>query len=192
MRSGCATDALLRIDPATDTIAGSVPVELAPVFYRLAFGAGRVWALGSESFVGDTVIGLDPASGSITSFPAGGSVADLTYAFDALWLTIPASGSVLRLDSATGEARELLTGLPSPTQITAGLDSLWVTLHGAEEDEARSGDPQVARIDPATNAVTVSYESEPEIHAIQGPLTEAFGSIWTVNIEEDTVYRLTP
>jgi streptogramin lyase len=230
----CAADGLVRVDPATDTIASTVPVELASAFYRLAFGGGRVWALGSDSSVGDTVVALDPATGSTTRHPAGGSVTGLTYAFDALWLAIPGSGSVVRLDPVSGETRELVAGLPSPTQITAGADSLWVTLHGGEEDEAAPGDPQVARIDPATgevvttfsiggsprggvdvlageqgvwvrgtrpwlvridpatNTVTATYDSEPDIHAIQGPLTEAFGSIWTVNIEEDTVYRLKP
>ena len=230
----CAADALVRIDPDTDSIDATVPIKGAIAFYRMAYGAGFVWALGSESFVGDTVIALDPAAHTTTAYPAGGSVGGLAYAFDALWLTIPGTGSVLRLDPATGETRELVTGLPSPTQISVGPDSLWVTLHGGEEDEAGPGDPQVARIDPgsgeilaqlaiggsprggvevlatgdavwvrstrpwlaridpATDVVVETLGAEPEINAIQGPLTEGFGSIWTVNIEEDTVYRLRP
>ena len=230
----CAADALLRIDPDTDSIAASVPIKGAPAFYRMAYGGGMVWALGSGAFAADTVIRLDPTTQVTTSHPAGGSVGGLTYAFDALWLTIPGNGSVVRMDPATGETRELISGLPAPTQITAGPDSLWVTLYGGDEEQAGAGDPQVVRldpetgeviaeiavggsprggvdvlagedgvwvrstrpwltrIDPATNTVIEALASEPEIHAIQGPLAEAFGSIWTVNIEEDTVYRLEP
>jgi len=40
--------------------------------------------------------------------------------------------------------------------------------------------------------VVETIASEPEIHATQRPLAEGFGSIWTVNIEEDMVCRLTP
>ncbi|MET0773699.1 MAG: hypothetical protein ABWZ82_11480 [Candidatus Limnocylindrales bacterium] len=230
----CAADGLVRIDPATNAIADVVPVELARAFYRLAFGGGKVWALGSEASVGDTIVALDPATGMLTSTPAGGPATGMTYGFDALWLALPRSGSVIRLDPETGETTELVTGLPSPTQIVAGADSLWVTLHGGQEDEARPGDPQVARIDPATgdviatfsiggsprggvdvlagedaiwvrgtrpwlaridpdtNLVVETFGSEPSINAVPGPLAEGFGSLWTVNIEEDAVYRLTP
>lgn len=229
----CSVDGLVAVDPATNAISTTVPVKLAGLFYRLAVGAGRVWALGSTSFLGDTVIGLDPATGTTVSHPAGGSIGGLTHAFDALWLTLPNAGSIVRMDADTGETKELVTGLPAPTQIIADGDSLWVTLYGGE-DYAPTGDPQLVRLDPATgaieaeltigasgrggvdlaagsegiwvrntqpwlamvdratNAVTARYESGPDINRIQGPLVEAFDSLWTVNIEEDAVYRLRP
>jgi streptogramin lyase len=230
----CAVDALVRVDPSTDSIVSSVPIKGSMSYYRMAYGGGMVWALGSGAFVGDTVIRLDPSAETTTSHPVGGSVGGMVYAFDALWLTVPGAGSVVRLDPATGETREWVTGLPAPTQIAAGQEDLWVSLYGSDEEQAGPEDPQLVRIDPisgevvaelmiggsprggvdiwageeglivrstrpwlarfdeASNSLVETIVSEPDIHAIQGPLTVAFGSIWTVNIEEDVVYRLTP
>ncbi len=227
----CAVDGLVRVDPATNAIATTVPIRGAQAFYRPAFGGGFVWALGSTSMVGDTVIRLDPATEKTTSFPVSASVGGMAYGFDALWLALPGSATVLRLDPASGETTELATGLVSPRSIAIGTDGLWVSLHGGGEDQARPGDSQVARIDPAsgevlaeivvggspqlgvelwadsdgvivrstnpwlarideaTNEVVDPLTYEP---AIQGPLTVGFGSLWTINIERDVVYRIKP
>ena len=225
----CAADALIRVDPATNGITDTVPIKGAQAFYRPAFGGGMVWALGSTSMVGDTVIRLDPATSETTSFPVPGSVGGLAFGFDALWLAMPGEGTVVRLDPATGAAEVIASGLVSPKSIVAGTDSLWVSLHGGSEDQAQPGDPQVARIGPsngevlaeieiggspqfgvelwpdadgvlvrstapwlarideATNEVVDRVVSEP---AIQGAVTTGFGSIWTINIERDVVYRV--
>lgn len=232
----CAADALIKVDPGSNAIVDSVPVNGVggAYAYRPAYGAGVAWFLGNGSFRGDTVIALDPSTKRTTSYPAGGSVFSMTFAFDALWLTVPGKGAVVRLDPATGETRELVTGLPAPAAIVAGEDALWVALYGGE-DAPSAGDPQLARIDPAsgevvaelavgqapkygldlwagdssvlvrgtrpwltridaaTNTIVNSLISEPDISAVQGPLTVAFGSIWTVNIElEEMVYRIAP
>lgn len=225
----CTADGLARIDPATNEIADRVPVSSGQGFYQPAFGGGMVWALGSDGFVFDTVVRLDPSSKETTAFTQAGSVGGLVYAFDALWLTIPAEGSLVRLDPATGETRVVARGLEAPTGISAGSDSLWVSLYGAEGGEAAAGDTQLVRIDPesgetvatfaiggspkggvstwaddetvlvrsttpwlvhidpATNEVTERLSAP---NAVQGPLTVAFGSIWTIEIERDVLYRL--
>jgi hypothetical protein len=56
----CASDALVRVDPATNEITDTVPIKGVQAFYRPAFGGGMVWALGSTSKGGDTVIRLAP------------------------------------------------------------------------------------------------------------------------------------
>lgn len=227
----CAADGLVRIDPATNTIAATVPIKGAQAFYRPAFGGGMVWALGSTSKVGDTVIRLDPATQETTSFPVPGSVGGLAYGFDALWLAMPAEGTLVRLDPATGTTEVVASDLVSPKSVVVGTDSLWVTLHGGPEDQAQPGEPQIARIDPASGEVLAEIEvgGAPQLgvelwadadgvlvrstnpwlaridestnevidavtneQAIQGPLTVAFGSIWTINIERDVVYRVSP
>ena len=47
----------------------------------------------------------------------------------------------------------------------------------------------MVRIDPATNEIVETITSD---QAVQGPLTVAFDSIWTVNVEHADVFRLTP
>ena len=49
------------------------------------------------------------------------------------------------------------TDLPNPTGIVAGPDSLWVSLHGANEDQAGAGDTQLVRIDPESGEVTAEF-----------------------------------
>jgi streptogramin lyase len=227
----CAVDGMVRVDPTTDSIVSTVPLVGVQKAYRPAWGDGRLWLLSATSFVGDTVISLDPTTETTMSYalddPAGG----LVHAFDALWMTVPSTGSVARLDSATGQVDVVVRGLPSPNQITAGAGSIWVTLFGGE-DRAAAEDPQVARIDPVTGdvvaeiavggfpqgGVDVSVSDErvlirsttpwltvldpitgavvetivdgPDGSASQGPITQAFGSSWTVNLEEDRLLRL--
>ena len=227
----CATDSLVRIDPASNDIVDSVPVTSGQAFYTPAFGGGMVWALGSASFVSDTVVRLDPTTNTTTEYQQNGSVGGLVYAFDALWLTIPADGTVARLDPATGVTNVMADGLEAPKGIVAGPDSLWVSLYGADGGEApadvtqlvrldpvsgeilaefaiggspkggvetwagedavfvRSTSPWLTRIDPATNEVVETMTSE---NSVQGPLTVAFDSIWTVEIERNVIYRLRP
>jgi hypothetical protein len=66
---------------------------------------------------------------------------------------------------------------------------VWV---GEEDVLVRSTMPWLTRIDSATNMVVETVDAGTDVSAIQGPLTVAFGSIWTVNIEEDSVFRLSP
>jgi streptogramin lyase len=154
----CSADALVRIDPATNEITDSVPIEGGKLGYRPASGAGMLWFLGSGSFVGDTLIGLDPGAKSVKTYPQAGPVGGMAYAFDSLWLTIPGDGTVARFDPVTEETDVMTTELPNPTAIVAGPDSLWVSLHGANDDSAAPGDTQLVRIDPDSGEVTAEYE----------------------------------
>ncbi len=227
----CAADALVRIDPATNTITDTVPITGAQSAYRPAAGGGYLWFLGSGDFVADTVIALDEGAKSTRTFAQSGTVGGMTYAFDALWLTIPGEGAVVRFDPVTEETEVLTTDLPNPKGIVAGADSLWVSLHGANDDSASAGDTQLVRIDPESGNVTAEFaiggspqagveawagdeavyvrsttpwmvridpatneiaETITSDQSVQGPLTVAFDSIWTVNLEHPNVFRLTP
>ena len=227
----CAADALIRIDPATNAITDTVPITGSQYAYRPAAGGGFLWFLGSSDFVADTVIALDTGAMSTRTFRQSGTVGGMAYAFDALWLTIPGEGAVVKFDPVTEESEVVTTDLPNPTGIVAGPDSLWVSLHGANDDSAWAGDTQLVRIDPESGEVTAEFaiggspQSGVEAWAgdeavyvrsttpwmvridpatneivetvageedVQGPLTVAFDSIWTVNIEHDNVFRLTP
>ena len=227
----CAADALVRIDPATNAITDTVPITGSQSSYRPAAGGGYLWFLGSGDFVADTVIALDTGAKSTRTFAQSGTVGGMAYAFDALWLTIPAEGAVVRFDPVTEETEVLTTDLPNPTGIVAGADSLWVSLHGANDDSASAGDTQLVRIDPESGEVTAEFaiggspqwgveawagdeavyvrsttpwmvridpatneivETITSDEAVQGPLTVAFDSIWTVNLEHENVFRLTP
>ncbi len=227
----CSADALVRIDPATNAITDTVPIKGGQAFYRPAAGGGYLWFLGSGDFASDTVIALDEGAKTTRTFQQTASVGGMTYAFDALWLTIPGEGAVAKFDPVTEETEVVTTDLPNPTGIVAGADSLWVSLHGANDDPASAGETQLVRIDPTSGDVVAEFEiggsplsgvetwagdeavyvrsttpwmvridpATNEIvetitsdEAVQGPLTVAFDSLWTVNLEHHNVFRLTP
>jgi DNA-binding beta-propeller fold protein YncE len=227
----CAVDGLVRVDPATNAITDTVPVMGAQGGYRPAAGGGYLWFLGSGGSVADTVIALDTGAMSTRTFQQSGTVGGMAYAFDSLWLTIPGEGAVVQFDPVTEESEVITTDLPNPKGIVAGADSLWVSLHGANDDSAAAGDTQLVRIDPESGEVTAEFAiggspqwgveawaGDEAIHvrsttpwmvtidpatneivetitsqeAVQGPLTVAFDSIWTVNLEHENVFRLTP
>ena len=227
----CSADALVRIDPATNAITDTVPIKGGQAFYRPAAGGGYLWFLGNGDFVADTLIALDTGAKTTRTFQQSGTVGGMAYAFDSLWLTIPGEGAVAQFDPVTEETEVITTDLPNPTGIVAGADSLWVSLHGANDDPASAGETQLVRIDPASGDVVAEFEiggspltgveawagdeavyvrsttpwmvridpATNEIvetitsdQAVQGPLTVAFDSLWTVNLEHDNVFRLTP
>ena len=103
------------------------------------------------------MIALDTGAKSTRTFQQSGTVGGMAYAFEALWLTIPAEGAVVRFDPVTEESEVLTTDLPNPTGIVAGADSLWVSLHGANDNSASAGDTQLVRIDPESGEVTAEF-----------------------------------
>lgn len=190
----CTADALVRVDPTTNEITTSVPIKSQQTFYQLASGGGAVWALASTKMLTDTVVRLDPATESTTTFQMSGSVGTLAYGFDALWLTIPAEGKVVRLDPASGDARVVASGLPTPRVVAAGSQSLWVSVHGGQEDHAGPGDPQVVRIDPISGEVlaeiVIGDDGGPqygvELWAGEGGVLVRSSRPWLVRIDEST------
>ena len=86
MRRRCADPHRSGHDAITDT----VPITGSQYAYRPAAGGGYLWFLGSSDFVADTVVALDWGALSTRTFRQSGTVGGMAYAFDALWLTIPA------------------------------------------------------------------------------------------------------
>lgn len=155
----CTADGAGWVDPATNAIAGSSTYPAAagaislPRFGRMAFGAGAVWDSSSDASNPNAVIRIDPATQVATAIPLGHEFGALAFGFDALWVTAPADGLLLRVDPTTNEVTELAGGLPAPLGIFAGPDSLWVTLHGSDDAEPAATDPTVIRIDPSDGTI---------------------------------------
>ena len=184
----CTPDGAVRVDPATNTIVGEVTFETGEVFSRLAFGSGSVWALGVEGGAPTTLIRIEPAAMTATSIPLGHGAATLAYGFDAVWVTAPQDGLVLRVDPASLTVTEHSTGLARPWVIAAGPDSLWVTLFGAEEMEA--DEPTVVRIDPADGSKVVEIATG-AASANQGGLWATADAVW-VRAPEVFLTRIDP
>jgi hypothetical protein len=143
----CTETGLDRIDPATNEVVASVAFEAAQAFTRPAVGADRVWML-AGNVTPDTVVEVDPATNSVVAtHPLGHAAASLAFGGEALWITAPADGLLLRLDPGSGEVSEHASGLPAPSAVAYGAGSLWVGLYGEHGGErAGTGEGTVARI----------------------------------------------
>lgn len=177
----CTPSGAVRIDPATDAITGEVTFETPEVFGRLAYGGGSVWALGTDGFGPNVLVRIDPVASTVTMIPLGHGAATLAYGFDAVWVTAPQDGLVLRVDSATQEVTEHATGLARPWTIAVGPDSLWVTLYGSDDETPSEDDPTVVRIDPADGSIVTEIAT--------GAWSGNSGGLWA---EADAVWVRAP
>ncbi|MEV4256426.1 hypothetical protein AB0J52_24970, partial [Spirillospora sp. NPDC049652] len=166
-----------RVDPAT---GGSTLFELpttGPLNFSYAMvnsvtpGAnGSMWFSG----VNAGVIGRIDASGNLALFAAGGFPSSITLAKDeAVWYA-DQTGSVGRLDTATGEVKKFpvpgsTLGQPALSDIAAGADGkIWFT------------EPSVSKVgfvDPATGAVSQFSPGTPDSKPT-GILAGPDGRVW--------------
>lgn len=175
----CSSDGVVRIDPATNEITGEVAFETTQVYSRLAFGSGSVWAIGTDGGGPNTLVRIDPAAMTAATIALGHGVGTLAYGFEAVWVTAPQDGLILRVDPATMEVTEHTSGIDRPQVIVAGPDSLWVTLFGAEE--VAPDEPTVVRIDPADGSVLAEIAT--------GAASENVGGLWAT---DDAVWVRAP
>ena len=152
----CTGEGAVRIDPSSNQIEGSVAFPVGQFLGRLAAGAGAVWALGGDEVAPNAVFKIDPGSMTVRTFPLGHYGTTLAFGFDAVWVTVTQEGLLLRVDPVIGAVSEHATGLRRPWVVTAGPDSLWVTLAAEGEEPVGEGEPTVVRIDPTGELAPVS------------------------------------
>jgi hypothetical protein len=152
----CTGEGAARIDPGSNQIVGSVAFAVGQSIGRLAAGAGAVWALGGDELAPNMVVRIDPVSATARAFPLGHDGATLAFGFDAVWVTVPQEGVLLRVDPVSGVVSEHAAGLRRPWVVTAGPDSLWVTLSDEGGEPVGEGEPTVVRVDPMGRQAPIS------------------------------------
>lgn len=177
----CTPDGAVRVDPASNEIVASVAFDVGQFYGRLAAGAGSVWALGTDAIAPNTLVRIDPTTDTATSTPLGHNAGAIAFGFDAVWVTAPDDGLLLRIDPASGEITEHATGLPGPAAVNVGPDAIWVTLHTLEDDPPGEGDPTVGRIDPLDGTLVAEIAT--------GVSSLALGGLWAT---DDAVWVRAP
>ena len=149
----CTPDGFVRIDPATNTIATSVPFLTPDMGVRPAVSEDAVWSL-SGDIVATDVVRIDPASNAVTAtYPLGHSVAQIAYGLGYLWATAMRDGLLLRIDPASGEVAVAATDLVDPLAVATGAGHVWVGLQGTGTDEDPDpAVPDLFRFDPETGS----------------------------------------
>ncbi len=151
----CAANDLVQIDPATDSVVGSVAAGKILGQGRLVRAGGLMWVLAGE---GDRLVGVAEAGGSLTepiALPA--ACHDLGAAADIVYVVCERADRVLRVDPTTSTVTAEVT-ITKPSWVSASPSGVWV-----------SADQDLVRLDPTTLATGL---------VVKGLGTGERGAIW--------------
>jgi streptogramin lyase len=142
-----ASGQLLRIDPATNTIAASVTLSPATAAYQgLAVNKAGVWITDWDASLLER---FDPTTlEPVASIDVGPNPKGVLATDSGVWVANTRGGSVDRIDVATNTVVATIdvgpTGPSGPNWLAEGLGSIWVGVPNASS---------VVRIDESTNAI---------------------------------------
>jgi YVTN family beta-propeller protein len=154
------SDYVARIDPRTNEIVATIPVNSSP--WNIAVGAGSIWVTGNGADQSGTLQRIDPVTNEVSStitVKPSGHPGPVVAGDDAVWLDVgdTESDSLVRIDPSTNRVVATVP-LPGPAsayvhdlQIVGG--TVWVqetvSTQGGNSDHG--GD--VVRVDGTTNQV---------------------------------------
>ena len=166
-----AENSLVLVDPASGAPRATVRLPFAP---GPSVSAGSaVWTVHPDA---DLVSRVDVVTHDIRQISVGQAPAAVAVGMGSVWVANNGSGSVTRIDAATGDAHEISGVGVGPSGIAVGDGSVWVTA---------AGDSEVARIDPVRDRVAE------RIAAGDGPtgITVA-GDVWVTDSTSHSVVRI--
>lgn len=162
--------------------AGAQAIEALPFADWVTIAGDSAWVAN----VGDGVGRYDLATGELLGSALTGTEVCLAMdqGFDSLWVGDCATNTVARVDVATGEvlARIPLGGAQLPSESSLAVDDtgVWVLTAGA--------DPDLLRIDPATNQVAETVPAPSEATAVRA----GEGSLWVTRARTGQLIRVDP
>ncbi|MGH2673919.1 MAG: hypothetical protein ACRDH1_00660 [Actinomycetota bacterium] len=164
-----------RIDPATNQVVASIPVDTSDA---VAAGAGSVWVTGVTNTVGPSgqtsdfngvVLRIDPDTNRVVDrIPyQGGSPYDIAADATGVWVALSTanrSGAILHFDPTTGEQVAAIPVADVPYTVTTGEGYVWVLL----------GPRGLVKIDPVTDEVVATIDVNP----MPFEMAVGEGSVW--------------
>ena len=166
-----AGDAVLLVDQGNHHVTGRIPLASPPT--DAVSDGRRMWLLSAAG----TLTAVSPSDSSASTLELGGSLAGLAAGDDAIWVADQDSGSVIRVDAATGTTVDRIRVGNGPDAVAFGAGSAWV---------ANAADGTVSRIDGRRERVTATIPAG----ASPAALTFGAGSLWVADEQSGTVTRI--
>jgi virginiamycin B lyase len=169
--------AVHRIDPETNQRVASVALP-GEACAGLALGFGSLWV--PLCTAKPSLAKIDLAGNRLMAvFPVGPAAAEggVTSSADSVWLMIDKSGTLAKIDPATGTIRHLIkvpAGSYNP-YFSGGY--IWVT---------RNAGAELTQIDASNDTVLAAVRTGPHPRFLTG----AAGAIWTLNQGDGTLSRV--
>lgn len=174
-----ASGKIARLDPATNQVIASVPVD--PGTHYLAFGFGSLWAVSSSR---QSLQQIDPRTNTVVARTGlGRGPGFLAAGEGAVWVQEQIDGTVARIDPASAK----VTG-----RVKVGANLKWGDIDtGGGRVWLRTTDDQTyAIIDPSSLAILARVG----IASGSGAIRYAGNGVWTSQHDHDTLswWSLTP
>ena len=180
-----APDQVFRIDPAANRVTATIRVGRGRVGWVIV-GEGAVWV---SNYDANTVSRIDPRTNAVTAtIGVGAAPTGLAITPGAVWVANHHANSVSRIDPASNQVVATIPVASSapevgPQTLAAAAGAVWLIAN----DTAVG--PQLKKIDPATNAVSM-------VRRIGGGCAEiAAGAtlwLWTEGCEAGAVSEVDP
>jgi virginiamycin B lyase len=161
----CGTHKLVRANPTTGAIEGTVPAGPADSEGGITTGAGSVWLVTSAASELDRI---DPANNTVTAritLPKGSF--NPIFAGDSVWVASNDGSSLVRVDPAMNKVIGSTPIGPKPRFLTVGEGSVWVL---------NQGDGSVSRVDATTGKLLATIPAG--IPGLGGEIAYGGGSVW--------------
>jgi YVTN family beta-propeller protein len=164
-------------------------VETSDVYLAMEAGHGALWAAeASDGQYPDTLLRIDPASGTVTHRvpapePGLKPESSLAVTEDAVWGLIgqyedPSDRALASFDPATGKVLDTVPAPPGANSVRGGHGSLWVSTGGGS----------VVRLDPADGSEQATIGTGQG----SGFLTVSEDAVWVLDAVDGTVSRIDP
>ena len=176
----CDRHLLARIDPKTaslDTPLIELPIDALKEEGSIGVGESGVWLISSDH----QLLRLDPVTNQVDGqWPLPASAAAVRVGLDAVWVTVPGTDTLLRIDPADPTTSKSVKVGKRPRFLAVGGDAVWVM---------NQGDGSVSRVSGAGDVITTVDVSDVPIEG--GDITVGGGRVW-VRIEQDLVVTIDP
>jgi len=170
-------NAVLRIDPATNSIVATVKLS-GDACSGLAWGFGSIWVplCGKKA----ALVRIDAIKNTISAtlpIAPAGSEGGITASADSVWIVTDKNGTLSRIDPSTNRVRQKISIPPGSYNPIFSNGIIWIT--GVESGV-------LTAVDAATGKVLESVAVGPKPRF----LTSGGGSVWTLNQGDGTVSRV--
>jgi YVTN family beta-propeller protein len=165
-----------RIDPSTDAVVATIPVDASPV--GISAGAGGVW-VASGGDRAPTVSRIDPTSNTVVAtIPLSAAPSSIAAGDGGVWVVSSHDREVLLIDPATDRvAGTVTTFIDPPESVAVAPDAIWV-----------AGGRYVSRLDPYSLRLV-------ELVAVGGDATAVAvgaGSVWAIDVAAEQLVEIRP